>query len=145
MKLWSLIFTVALTISVSTANAQFLNSVDTVTGIDLTNTGVTPTITNISRSGVLTGISCKVTAAVTGTPGWLLSITVDGGSAKTLNGGLYGFANTWPTFCTVGNGSAVGDVFFVPLHVSFSTSLLITTGFLNGATTGTLTCSAFRN
>jgi hypothetical protein len=143
IKSWLVLFIVTLALSAGVANAQNVDHIDSATVNLATDTGTT--ISSVSSSGTLTGVACKVTSAVSGTPFWALMVTVDGGTAQEVQGGAYLYTTYWwpVNFISVGDGSAVGDLFYIPMHVPFSTSLLVKTSPLNSGTGG-LTCSAFR-
>lgn len=135
-------FSLTLLASSLMMNAQTFSSAS----IDLVNDSGT-TILSHSGSGTLLGYSCYVTTAVTGSVLWGVQYQVDGG-ASTQPPAIYGVGTTGVNtnngaYCN-GNMLSVGQHCVIPLHVSYTTSILLSSVPFSSASTGALKCTAVR-
>jgi len=74
-------------------------------------------IANVSETGVLVALAGVVSVAPAGAPDTRLEVTVDGGTARAL--ALWNGGTTWGIaeirgFAIIGDGSTVGDRFYLP-------------------------------
>lgn len=141
-NLRSLTLTAVLALCAVTINAQTITTV----AVDLTSDPGTTIFNVTSGSGTITGLACKVTTAVTGSPAWGLSVQVNGGTFVSLPA-AYFFSNSWAGNAgafTSGSGSAVNDTLIFPVYIPYTTSVRVGTIPFSSAATGALKCSVLR-
>lgn len=118
------------------------------TSVPLTTSSNYTLGSSASGSGNVKGFGCRVTAAVTGTPSATISVQLDGIHWSTYT--IYASANSWNSewsiFQSLGStsssGANVGDTFYVPLDVPYTSGLTITMLVSSTASAGSLECNS---